>query len=358
MGVRFDIVHSDIRSVLSDVPDDTFDVVIADPPYGINYARGSRVRAWDKSNIAFDPGFWADVGRVTKSGSTIVAFGHSRTSHRQAVAIEDAGLQLIDTLAWAKSHGYQAGNRDLQRLLSDAGHPQLAAEYSGMSTHLSPAYEPITIARNLERKQSFPRAIVDGGRGGFNVSATRISDQEWAWGKSKRHDASEVEDRTRRPGAGDNRDALKVLGRTQLSIPDLGGRLPGNLLLEHSETCVEDLCETGCVVADVDLAGRSKYAAGRFPASRFFTRLAYSPRAPANERPIVDGITGPTVKPQNLLAWLCALVIRPNDLVLDPFAGSGAITQAIVRAGGRAVAVERELAYVNLIRERMNAGAD
>jgi hypothetical protein len=350
-GPGYEIVHADIRDYLLSVPDGTFDAVLADPPYGIGYASGPLVSSWDRNSITFDPAFWTEVRRVSKPGAVVAAFGHSRTSHRQAVAIEDAGLRLVDTLAWAKSHGYQAGGRDVSKQLQVAGMDDMAEDHSGFGTHLSPALEPITIARNLQAKKSLIRAIADGGSGGLNLASTRIRDDEWAW----RVPVSDftAEDRSRTPGRAVEGAGLVLRGRTAKSESDADGRLPGNLLLEHAPDCTPAACVESCVTVELNKGGRQKYAAGRFPASRFFTRLAYSPRAPASERPSVDGISAPTVKPQQLLSWLCALTVRPGALILDPFAGSGAITEAIVKAGGRAVAVEKEAAYVALIEGRM-----
>jgi hypothetical protein len=136
----------------------------------------------------------------------------------------------------------------------------------------------------------------------------------------------------------------------------VGGRLPGNLIVEHSESCTEAACETGCVVAGIDSQGRRKYAAGREPASRFFTRLRYSPRARSSAGQGVAGAPHPTEKPEQLLEWLAALVVKPGGTVLDAFAGSGAVSEAALRAGagaGAVTAIEREAVYVEMVRARI-----
>lgn len=352
---QFTLVNADIRDSLRDIPDGTFDTVISDAPYGLSITKTRSAANWDASGIAFDAALWAELRRVAKPGGLLAAFGHPRTSHRQTVALEDAGWQVFDTVAWVKSHGYQAGNRSLQKELRKTGAEGLADEYDGFGTHLSPAYESITLARNLGQEGSLVQAIAGGGAGGLNHDATRVQETDWAFRTAHAGVSLTVEDRSRRPGQISSSASWAIPNRTEASVPHLGGRLPGNLVLEHSERCAEGACEEGCAVAEIDLQGRAKYARGREPASRFFTRLRYSPRATASERPPTAGeFSHPTVKPQQLLEWLTALIVKPNSVVLDVFAGSGAVSEAALRAGAGAVtAVEREASYVEMIRARI-----
>ena len=122
---EFTLVHADIRDAVRGIRDATFDAVIADAPYGLAITKNASVN-WDSSVIAFDQVLWGELRRVTKPGGVIAAFGHPRTAHRQTVALEDAGWQVIDTIAWVKSHGYQAGNRDLEKELRKTGNEALA----------------------------------------------------------------------------------------------------------------------------------------------------------------------------------------------------------------------------------------
>ena len=85
-------------------------------------------------------------------------------------------------------------------------------------------------------------------------------------------------------------------------------------------------------------------------ASRFF----YVAKAPKSERPVVDGVAHPTVKPVSLMSWLVRLVTPPGGTVLEPFAGSGTTVEAAMREGFNVVAVEREADYLPLIRARID----
>jgi DNA modification methylase len=350
---EFTLIHSDICDALREVPDEAFDAVIADAPYGLSITKNSTAN-WDSSSIAFNRVLWAELRRVTKPGGVIAAFGHPRTAHRQTVALEDAGWQVIDTIAWVKSHGYQAGNRDLEAALRKTGDVTLAESYAGFGTHLQPAYEPITLARNLTPRASLVQAIANGGAGGLNLSATRVQESNWAFRTPRTTDSSTAENRARKPGRVSDRSSWSIANRDAPSVPHPGGRLPANLIEEHSQECTEVACEAGCVVAEIDSQGRKKYAPGREPASRFFTRLRYSPRARPSAGPMAGGPPHPTEKPQQLLEWLAALVVKQNSTILDAFAGSGAVSEAVFRAGAAAVtAVDREASYVELVRARI-----
>jgi hypothetical protein len=236
-----------------------------------------------------------------------------------------------------KSHGYQAGNRDLEKELRKTGAEALANNFAGFGTHLQPAYEPITVARNLAPRASLVQAIAAGGAGGLHHAATRVQESDWAWNTPRTTVPGIAENRARRPGRVTDRATWAIANREALSVPHRGGRLPGNLIVEHSESCTEVACEAGCVVAGIDSQGRRKYRDGREQASRFFTRLRYSPRAGRSAGQGAVGATHPTEKPQQLLEWLAALVVKPGGTVLDAFAGSGAVSEAAIRAGGGAV---------------------
>jgi site-specific DNA-methyltransferase (adenine-specific) len=163
------------------------------------------------------------------------------------------------------------------------------------------------------------------------------------------------------------------------------GRWPSNVVLSHAATPDgEDLCGDGCVpgcpVPELDAqsgqsvsqggscgggGGRGVYnAIGARPhvvpgyrdtggASRYFPVFRYQAKAPARERPKVDGVAHSTVKPLALMRWLVRLVTQPGGVVLDPFAGSGTTAQACVAEGFRCITIEREAQYLPLITARL-----
>lgn len=115
-----DVDHADMREVLPRCHPDIFDAVVTDPPYEIGFMG----KAWDKNGIAFDVQTWREVLRVLKPGANAFVFAHPKKAHRVACAIEDAGFQIQDTIAWFFTTGMPKTKTDLK-----------------------PAYEPIIVAR-------------------------------------------------------------------------------------------------------------------------------------------------------------------------------------------------------------------
>jgi DNA modification methylase len=108
--MMLEVECGDMRSVLAALPENAFDSCCTDPPYGLNFM----AKGWDRSNVETDPETWAHVLRVLKPGAYLVAFGGTRTWHRIACAIEDAGFEIRDNLAWLQAQGFPK-SLDVQR---------------------------------------------------------------------------------------------------------------------------------------------------------------------------------------------------------------------------------------------------
>jgi site-specific DNA-methyltransferase (adenine-specific) len=336
------LIHGDARTELTSIADNTFDAVITDPPYGMDFTRNDRAgRNWDRSRIAFDTEFWAEVKRVAKPGATLLAFGHSRTFARMSVAIEDAGFSILDTLASINGQGYAAGFRDLEEGLTRAGSDR-ASDFQGWGNVLRPAFEPIVLARNLSPADSVTHTIINGGSGGLNIDATRIPAID--------------ADRGRTPGRRNEANHWRIQRTGEArSVPNPGGRMPSNVLLQHGTLCIPGgVCQSDCPAEIIRLQALASRGRNQ-DARRFYQGFYHHPKAPLSERTSVDGVTGPTVKAQGVMDWLVALAVRPGELVLDPFAGTGSTLLACAKAGVRSVGIEIEDAYVPIIRERFRA---
>jgi hypothetical protein len=341
MGVSelLTIVNSEISDYLASLPDNSFTGVLSDGPYGLGITQNRRVGGfhWDDSSICFQPQFWESIRRVTIPGGLLAAWGHSRTAHRQTMAIEQAGFRILENVMHIKPSGFNPGSRSIDAELEKLGHPVLAGEYAGFTTHIKGAHEPITIAANLQRRDSVIRTIANGGGGGLHTQPLMIPTT----------DAS----RERMPGRVSETAAWSVQRPAVKSKPHPSGRLPTNVVFSHSESCVDSHCGENCALAAIDSQGRHKYAGER--ASRFFSSLRYAPRAPADERPSIDGVSAPTVKSMEIATWIATLLgVRPGTTWLDPFGGSGALSEAVARLGGRVVYVEKEAEYCSLVRAR------
>jgi DNA modification methylase len=99
-GLR--LFHGDNRDVLPTFPDASFDSIVTDPPYELGFMG----KGWDSTGIAYDVDLWREAYRVLKPGGYLLAFGGTRTWHRIAVAIEDAGFEVRDSIAWLYGSGF------------------------------------------------------------------------------------------------------------------------------------------------------------------------------------------------------------------------------------------------------------
>jgi hypothetical protein len=173
--VSWRVVHGDCRHVLPNVPADSIDASVTDPPYELGFMG----KSWDKSGVSFQPATWAETYRVLKPGARLLAFGGSRTSHRIVCAIEDAGFIIEDGMEYFFSVEEQA--RELWETLDDSQRDALAVVLSafmggiswvygtGWSKHrskLKPAHEPICVARK-------------GASSALNIDACRVSGGRW-----------------------------------------------------------------------------------------------------------------------------------------------------------------------------------
>lgn len=321
------LYHGDCIETMRTMPEGSVDSIVTDPPYGLGFMG----KKWD----ALPPGEdWArECLRVLKPGGHLLAFGGSRTWHRLAVAIEDAGFEMRDSLAW----------------LYGSGFPKHRAA-------LKPAFEPVVMARKLF-KGSLTANEATHGTGALNIDACRIA-------LSAGEDAAEL---TARSGGVRGFADQFVGGKARGAPPtDMSrGRWPANVLLDE-HTADELDRQSGVLTsgakkphanANRDTASFGKQMAhtvNEFPsdsggASRFF----YVAKAPKSERPVVDGIAHATVKPLALMRHLVKLVTPAGGTVLDTFAGSGTTVEAAMVEGFNVIGIEREAEYLPLIQARI-----
>jgi DNA modification methylase len=99
---NYTLYLGDAWQVLDSLPENSVDAVVTDPPYEIGFMN----KGWDNTGVAFNRTTWEKVLRVLKPGGHLLAFNHSRTFHRMAVAIEDAGFEIRDTIMWLYGSGF------------------------------------------------------------------------------------------------------------------------------------------------------------------------------------------------------------------------------------------------------------
>lgn len=292
------LLHADSREVLTTLEPASIDAVVTDPPY--QFDGGFMGQSWDRNSGAFDPTFWELVRAVTKPGSYVAAFGGRRTWHRLAVALEDAGLEIRDTLMWL----YTTGN------------------VTAKDTTLKPAWEPIVLAQ-VPSKRSLKATVEEHGTGYLQIDESRIPYL----------DADDLaKTQAKNPGRTDTvTSGVYGTGRAQQMV-NSEGRHPSNVLVD--EYVAEAL-------------GRER---------RFFP----CPKASRRERDaglsIEQGIARnphTCVKPVAMMAWLVRLLCPPGGIVLDPFAGSGTTGVAAVDEGREFIGIEREEIYAQTMQLRV-----
>ena len=301
------IHHGDCIQVMNAMPANSIDAIVTDPPYGLGFMG----RKWDTLPPSLE---WAEACmRVLKPGGHIVAFGGTRTWHRLAVAIEDAGFEMRDSLAWLYGSGFPKSH--------SVGKSTGDERYAGHGTALKPAFEPIILARK-PFKGTVAANVLEHGTGAINVDACRIGTPSGRWPANvvlDQHTAAWVDE--------------------QSGVLKSGGYPPAGGQRSHVAT-----------YGKPNSRGEARFGSSEGGASRFF----YTAKAPKSERPNVDGVQHPTVKPLAIMQWLLRLATPPGGTVLDPFAGSGTTIEAALIEGFNPVGIEMEADYLPLIQHRID----
>lgn len=355
----------DCREVMLGLEPGSVDACVCDPPYELGFMG----KGWDRSGVAYDVSLWATVFELLKPGAHLMAFGGTRTYHRLACAVEDAGFEIRDSLHWIYGTGFPKSLN-------------LDGDYKGTGTALKPAHEPIVMARK-PFKGTVADCVCKHGTGGINVDGCRVA----------------MSDKDRQ------------------TIEGGAGRWPPNIILSHAPDCGA-ICSEDCPVREIDRQGgegvstggltpkvgagdgRVYSMSGKLPAnagglgdsggaSRFFPVFRYEAKASRAEREAgcdglppksagectdrTDGTAGldspragagrtsgarnhhPTVKPIALMAWLVRLVTPAGGTVLDPFMGSGTTGIACHREGCGFIGIEREPEYFEIAKARIEA---
>ena len=341
----------DCREVLEGFPDNSVDSIVTDPPYELGFMG----KGWDSSGIAYDVTVWLECLRVLKPGGHILAFGGSRTFHRLAVAIEDAGFEIRDTIAWISSKTFPK-SLNIEKAINKAGMDGSMAK--GWGTGLKPSHEPIIVGRK-PLDGTVANNTLQWGVGGLNIDACRVGTET-------------VTINTFDNGA---KPWGEAVGEPYTSRQSQG-RWPANVILdEHSARLLDD--QSGVSVSNKRLRTARTNApmeaneqwSNRLNASQ---RLGFSSErghndsggasrffyvAKASKRDQNEGLDmqnfHPTVKPTTLMRYLIKLVTPTGGTVLDPFTGSGSTGKAALLDGFNFVGAELTEDYLPIIEGRL-----
>lgn len=336
------LLIGDCLARLRELPDASVAAVVTDPPYGLGFMG----KAWDHAVPSAD--VWREVLRVLRPGGHMVAFFGSRTYHRGAVAIEDAGFEVRDQLMWIYGSGFPKSH-DVSKAIDKAAGAErevlstrrvqdirggkynsadaymehaitapatdAARQWQGWGTALKPAHEPIVLARK-PLVGTVATNVLAHGTGAINVDGCRVGDEEL-------------------PEMIAGQARVGTFERGEMVTPARVDRWPANVTHDGSD-------EPRGLLGD---------------AARFF----YSPKADAEDRN--EGLprdmrnTHPTVKPVDLMRWLVRLITPPGGLVLDPFMGSGSTGKAALLDGFDFIGVDLDPKHVAIAEARLrNAG--
>ena len=371
------LLQGDCLEVMAGLEPNSVDSVVTDPPYGLGFMG----KKWD----ALPPGI--DVAkamfRVLKPGGYILAFGGSRTYHRLACAIEDAGFEIRDQIMWVYGSGFPKSH-NISKAIDKAagaereviGHDascrlasnsnlnddnwskigtqgaditapatEAAKQWDGWGTALKPAHEPIVLARKPLSEKTVAANVLKWGTGGINIDGCRV---EIDLNNEDRAKSKNTVQKTSGISFKGNKKESQNTSRYNLEQ----GRFPANLIHDGSQEVMDLFPETKTgKVASHSIKGMwgsgadtsyNEQEQGFNSAARFF----YCPKAGKKERG--EGNTHPTVKPIALMRYLCRLVTPLGGVVLDPFAGSGTTMLAATAEGFASIGIELEKEYIEV----------
>lgn len=403
------IIHGDCLEELKKLEENSIDTLITDPPYGLAFMG----KKWDYDVPKIE--VWQECLRVLKPGGTALIFAGTRTQHRMAVNVEDAGFELRDCIMWLYGSGFPkatdiskqldkeverkvietkikkagdmtggnfkhgGGRPDKEIKITEPKTPE-AKLWNGWKSHgLKPAYEPILVAVK-PNEGTYANNALQWGVSGLNIDGGRI-------GATTKTNGGNPNTKNNRIGA------VKGYVNKVESKEHNYGRFPANIILDEEAGKMLDeqsgvSKSTGGSVGTAtgfgnNFEGERKNTKGdggfgdKGGASRFF----YCAKASKSERnagledfepkKVSDGRekeadnayqrgktlrsnTHPTVKPLKLMEYLCTLTKTPTGgIVLDPFAGSGTTGLAAKNTGRDYILIEREAEYVEIIKARL-----
>ena len=361
--------------VLPTLPDNSVDSIVTDPPYELGFMG----KSWDSSGIAYNVTLWRECLRVLKPGGHLLAFSGSRTYHRMTCAIEDAGFEVRDQIMWVYGSGFPKSHNISKAMIK---HGEASEQWDGWGTALKPAHEPICVAR-----KPLEGTVVDNickwGVGGMNIDACRVGTTVETWPSSRSYgsDGTEVYWSTGSKGKKETQNTGKCLN----------GRWPANLIHDGSQEVLDlfpnsnagtqnkprgkggiwsqsDGSPCGPQYGDSGSAARFFYCAKasksdrndgckNLPDKEWKSEGACVPER--DNRPFNPSKNNhPTVKPTNLMAYLCRLVTPPGGTILDPFMGSGSTGRGAVSQGFNFIGIELSDEYAAIAEARIKAAIE
>ena len=387
--------------LLKTLEDNSIDSIVSDPPYGLSFMN----KKWDYDVPSVE--LWKEVLRVLKPGGHVLSFGGTRTYHRMVVNMEDAGFEIRDSISYMYGSGFPkshnigkavdklSGNeREVVGIKEQTGakfkewsndpnetrwHNQGFnkidgkefditkgnSEWEGWGTALKPSMELICLARKPLTEKSIAENVLKHGTGGINIDECRIpfdmTDTNPATNPLYRQENNY---KMPEPGQESNGAVSFTSSKNEISTE---GRFPANTILE----CICDEPRTNpecpCYILDKQSKGSSRffYTAKVSKKERNMGLDEFEDKKSGSyhfrQDASLDGKTTqpnknthPTVKPINLMTYLCRLITPKGGVVLDMYMGSGSTGISALLEGFKFVGMEMDEDYFNIAEARIN----
>lgn len=382
-----DLRNGDCIEQMRQLPDNSVDSIVTDPPYELGFMG----KSWDSTGIAYSVKMWDEALRVLKPGGHLLAFSGSRTYHRMACAIEDAGFEIRDQIMWVYGSGFpksmdvskaidkQAGverevvgtrikkagditggnfkrNDSYEDTFLTITEPATdkAKQWAGWGTALKPAHEPIVLARKPLIGTVATNVIIHG-TGALNIDGSRIGT---GTGETKTVNYPDIR--------GNNFNNAN--GSVEYTVTDQG-RWPANFIHDGSDEATELLGDSArffyCAKASKkdrnegldDFAGKEVGTKGNGLARTCASCGASTLQGcECSDRTYVNPTRAnhhPTVKPIELMRYLVRMITPPNGTVLDPFMGSGSTGKAAVLERFSFIGIDQSADYLEIAKARI-----
>lgn len=369
------LIKGDCLEALKQLPDNSIDSIVTDPPYGISFMG----KKWDYQVPSVET--FQEMLRVLKPGGHMLCACGTRTQHRMAVNIEDAGFEIRDVITWLYGSGFPKsmdiskaidkkfgaereviGQKDVgpnirgnnfhgdsgDRMIAEITNPATdeAKQWQGWGTALKPACEFWTLARKPLSEKTVADNVLKHGTGGINIDGCRIEGEPVESGRGGRKPI----------GLGWGHD-----GQSTSSL-NTQGRFPANLILDKEAAKALDeqsgieasrffyVAKASKSERNVGLDHLPKKLAGTYAQDEWSRNNMGN--TPDSQRLPVSNFH-PTVKPIKLMQHLVKMITPLNGIVLDPFMGSGSTGVAAVKEGFGFVGIEREESYFEICKARI-----
>ena len=395
------VYNGDCLEVMDKMEKCSVDSIVTDPPYHltsivkrfgkedaapakhgtdgvfVRSSKGFMGKEWDGGDIAFQVETWRKCYELLKPGGHMIAFSGSRTYHRMAVAIEDAGFEIRDQCIW----------------LYGSGFPKSHNIGNGWGTALKPAHEPMVLARKPLSEKSVADNMDKFGTGAINIDACRVEGEvkhpntmpdfrdqgeqskaaigvdKLSFGQTSNAKRKKV---VRKPRTADgvwtdDNSGMKSEG-SEFADADPRGRWPSNVMHDGSEQIQEIFPETSSTEVSRQRTHKGIWTAGELADTEQFmpaygdqgnaSRYFYCAKTSKDERKFglggdIKANTHPTVKPVELMRYLVRLVTPKGGVVLDPFMGSGSTGMGAREEDFSFIGIEKESEYYEIAKARI-----